>query len=211
MGILKALVVLVIGLGLFSQFSCSLKGKPSMFCAMNFGKVKALSTAKKDYQVKGGIVLKGIYLKFTGVVGKETKLDFYPPIGRKVLTVKYQGDTICLQAPDKGEVCSEDTDIYMDYLGIKMPFDVRDLLTGRPKIPEDAEYTCEGKFLIVNTKDTRFVYSLDGEPKLKKVVYGDFEAEYIYENGKLKAIEIKANGEKLLKIYIKQIKEVWIS
>ncbi|NPA58626.1 MAG: hypothetical protein GXN94_04975 [Aquificae bacterium] len=175
-------------------------------CRLEFEKVKALSQEAGEYKVRGNLFVKGAYLVFYGKLGKRTDITVKTPLGGSVLSVSYEGDTVCLKLAGKKQVCGSQLDMYWDYLNVKMPFHLKHLLTGRFPISENANYSCDGRKLKVRDGELELIYD---NGLLEKAVFDGFSAEYSYEEGKIRKITVKKDGVEVFKIYIRELERVW--
>ena len=178
--------------------------KKEQSCIIQFEKIKSLSYQNKNYFVRGNIFSHGIYTVFYGDLGKRTFITLRSPFGRKLFSVSYKNGEVCLLLPDTPEKCGKDLDMYWDYLNVKTPFDLKNLLTGRCRIGEDAYYYCKNGNLIVEEKGMKIFYE---GLKIKKVNFKDFSAYYYYGDGKIKKIVIKKGDKEIFRIYIREIRE----
>ncbi len=178
--------------------------KKEQSCFIQFEKVRSQSYEKKDYFVRGNIFSHGIYTVFYGDLGKRTFITVRSPFGRKLFSVSYADNKVCLLLPDTPEKCGKDLDIYWDYLNVKTPFDLKSLLTGKFNAGKDADYYCNNGDLIVEYNGMEIIY---GGSRIKKVNFKDFSAYYYYEDGKIKKIVIKDEGKEIFRIYIRELRE----
>ncbi len=178
--------------------------KKEQGCFIRFEKIKSLSNQDKNYFVRGNIFSHGIYTVFYGDLGKRTFITVRSPFGRKLFSVSYIDGVVCLLLPDTPEICGKDLDIYWDYLNVKTPFDLKNLLTGRFKINKKADYYCKNGDLIVEYDGMEIFYK---DLRIKKVNFKDFSAYYYYEDGKVKKIVIKEEGKEIFRIYIREMRE----
>ncbi|WP_457624125.1 hypothetical protein [Persephonella sp.] len=174
-------------------------------CSIRFEQIKKESAKQKDYRIRGNLFVHGIYLVFYGKLGKETKLSVRSPFGKKLFSISYQKDTICVSTGKEDRICGRELDVYWDYLNVRIPFDLKDLLTGRPVITDGARYVCNGDELIIFQNDSRLIYR---GKRLERIVYRDFSADYFYEDGKIHKIQIKQDGKEIFRIYIRQLEAI---
>jgi len=179
--------------------------KKEQSCTLQFEKIRSLSNLNKNYFVRGNIFSHGVYMVFYGDLGNRTFITVRSPFGRKLFSVSYLDGEVCLFIPDVPEKCGKDLDIYWDYLNVKTPFDLKDLLTGRFKISKDADYRCKNGDLIVENDGMEIIYE---GLKVKKVNFKNFSAYYYYEDRNIKKIVIEKEGEEIFRIYIREIREV---
>ena len=179
--------------------------KKEQSCTSHFEKVKFLSQQNKNYFIRGNIFSHGIYFVFYGDLGERTFITVRSPFGRKLFSISYKNGEICLFLPDKPEKCGKDLDMYWDYLNVKTPFDLKNLLTGKFHISKNADYYCENKSLIVKYSRMQIFYE---GLKIKKVNFKNFSAYYYYEDGKIEKIVIKENGKEIFRIYVRELREV---
>ena len=178
--------------------------KKEQSCLIQFEKLKSLSYQNKNYFVRGNIFSHGIYTVFYGDIGKRTFITVRSPFGRKLFSVSYKNGEVCLLLPDTPEKCGKDLDIYWDYLNVRTPFDLKNLLTGRFRISENADYYCKNRNLVVENDGMEIFYE---GLRIKKVNFKDFSAYYYYEDGKIKKIAIKKEGKEIFRIYIRELRE----
>ncbi|WP_457643191.1 hypothetical protein [Persephonella sp.] len=185
-------------------FSCAPLVKEES-CKIQFEKIKELSQQENDYKIRGNLFLHGIYLVFYGKLGNSSEIIVRSPFGKRLFTVRYTGEEVCVRLPESPEKCGKDLDIYWDYLNVKIPFDLKRLLTGKPKITDDATYSCVNGKLIVKENETKLFYR---NTKLEKIEYKEFQVYYSYEEGRLKKITVKNRDKEIFRIYIRQLEEL---
>lgn len=185
-------------------FSCA-PLKKEEGCRIEFEKIKALSDQNKNYFVRGNLFVRGAYLIFYGDVGKRTFITLRSPFGRKLLSVYYSGEKVCVRLPGEAEKCGKDLDIYWDYIGVNLPFDIKDLLSGKIKISDNASYQCRDGNVYVEQDDLNLVYK---GLRLKEIDYRGFAVLYYYEDNNLKKIIVKKGKKEIFRIYIRELREV---
>jgi len=174
-------------------------------CDIRFEQIKKESQTQKNYKIRGNLFIHGAYLVFYGKLGKETKLTVRTPFGKKLFSIVYTENTICVITGRTDSICGRELDIYWDYLNVKIPFDLKDLLTGKPRIKDDARYVCRGGELIIFQDDFQLIYK---GKRLSRIVHRNFSADYFYEDGRIHRIQIKQDNKEIFRIYIRQLEVV---
>jgi hypothetical protein len=190
--------------------SCSVKtqqpqeiSKPT--CEDRFKEV--LEYSKQDFikaKVKGRLLAEGITLTFLGNVGENTKLDFYLPFGKKILSLNSQGDNLCVIYNGK-KVCNKDRVLLKKVLKVDVPYSFKELISGRYRISPNAKYSCENGNLKVINGETTLIYK-GLKPYLVK--YKDYTIEYVYRNDMIpEVVYINQKNKEKLKIKILKVKK----
>ncbi|SNZ07068.1 hypothetical protein SAMN06265182_0904 [Persephonella hydrogeniphila] len=184
-------------------FSC-VPLKKEEGCRLEFERIKTVSKQHKDYFIRGNLFVHGAYLVFYGDIGRRTFITLRSPFGRKLFSVYYSGEKICVRLPGEPEKCGKDLDIYWDYIGVKVPFSIRNLLTGKINISDHADYTCKNGDVYIEQDGLVLVYR---GLKIKKLKYRDFTVSYFYEDKELKKVVVKKEGKEIFRIYIRELRE----
>jgi len=196
---------------IFSLNSCSVKIQEKekefakLTCEERFQEI--LKYSKEPFtkaKVKGRLQTEGITLTFIGKIGDSGEINFYLPFGKKVLSLKTKDDDLCINY-NKGNICNKEKLFYKRVLDIDIPFQFRELISGRYKIDENAEYRCEGDKVIVKTKDVELIYKYL-KPQIVK--YDDYRIEYTYDNDLIpKTINLYLNDKLKMKIKILKVEK----
>ena len=173
-------------------------------CEIEFDRILKLSAENQDRFIRGNLFIHGIYTVFYGSLGNKSQLTFRTPFGNKLFTLKYSPEKICVITPQGENLCGKDLDMYWDYFNLKIPFDIRELLTGQFKIsPKDKHY-CKDGFLIVEDNGAVLKYN---SLKPVEISYKGFKAVYRYNEDKPEKITLYQDGQELLRIYIRELRE----
>ncbi len=168
---------------------------------------KLIIESRKDnsYFVRGNIFIHGLYLVFYGNLKEDSSIVVRSPFGKKLFSLLYTKDKMCVELPGKEKICGKDLDIYWDYLNIDIPFDLKQMLTGKFPISENAVFQCSKDGLTVKEKNLTILYK---NYRPVNVRYRDFMLLYSYEEGKIKKITVKEKDKELFRVYIREMRKL---
>ena len=171
-------------------------------CQFYYKKVLETSYQEEPIFIRGNIFVHGAYLIFHGNFNKNSSIVVRTPFGKKLFSIEYMEDNICIKTPNREKLCGKNLDIYGEYLNIRLPIDLKQILTGRFKLDKNAFFQCSEKGITVINKGVKISYRGD---RPVKVEYNGFLLLYSYHNGRIKKITVKREGKEILKIYIREM------
>ncbi len=174
-------------------------------CQLYFKKIVKTSLESKPVFIRGNIFVHGAYLIFYGKFDENSSIVVKSPFGRKLFSVDYLKDSVCVKFSGQEKICSKNLSMYWDYLNIKLPFDLKQILTGKFKIDKNASFSCSEKGITVINKGVRIFYVGD---RPTRVEYNKFILLYSYDNGKIEKITIQEKSKELLRIYIRETRKL---
>ncbi len=180
---MKVLAVIILGVFLFS---CATKKERvnKYSCEDIFNQIVQTQEEKnEDFQVYSYVYFEGKTVLMKGKFNRYGggTIKFYLPIGKKVATVKKNGEDFCLK---EGSECKRIQNPFR-----KIGISVEKLITKRFNVSKFDRYTCNGNSLMINKPGFSLVYK---NGKLRNVLiknilinYKSDKEIYVYDTGKL--------------------------